>query len=290
MSGNQDHNETSNHQVKSSIMEQRVGYGPELLGSVLDDFLSLLEKRLIGDDPEANPSLSGKELRAALLPFRSRSDQEVRALLNAGWKKVHKASEEAYWAKMRTHPLERIMVNTFAHLLAPYGDTAIQGVSLSRRVIPAFSAALRQMMGPELIHEYEERAQKLVEHYQNKSDNNIADWDELLESAVSQSIVNDILVYIAQYFLDMPRRRQWMVDFFLQNMGRSAKSAEQEWEFDNFAFFQLTEALYGRIFQLLDFPQAVDELKKRYGPHNMEVLIAMQQALIEEKAVILGDR
>jgi len=262
-----------------------LGYGPEKLAHVMDQLIELFQMRLLGPDTDANPMLSAKEIRAALLPFMSRQDQQIREILANGWAVLSKASEDAYWAKMRTHPLERLMVRNFAHLLAPYGESPIQDVTLSRRIIPAFFAALKQMMGPELMKEYLARAQQLVD--QNKSSiDGVIDWEKIYDTVLAHAIINDILIYIAQYFVDMERRRIWMIDFFRRQMPRPKNDSETEWQFDDLAFIQLITALYSKIFVDLEYPKALENMQQRYGPYNVDMLTDVLHALQEDSKII----
>lgn len=261
--------------------ETGLGYGPDKLASIMDELLVILENRLLGSDDKDEISISGAEIKNALLPFKSWQDKELQSILLNGWEDISKASEEAYWAKMRTHPLERLMVRNFAHLLAPYGQKAKQDKTFSRRMIPTFSALLQQMMGPDLLEEYQQRAHNLIEQQKEQHGHNL-DWINIYQMASAQAIINDILVYIAQYFIKIESRRQWMVDFFNQNMARDKKHDALSWHFTDVTFIQLVTALYTGLFSQLERDDKKEALIKRYGAGNIETLVIIQHALQED--------
>ncbi len=268
--------------------ETGLGYGPDKIASIFGDILQVLENRLLGPDGSPEITISSHEIRNALLPFKSWQDQELQSILFNGWDDISKASEEAYWAKMRTHPLERLMVRNIAHLLAPYGEPATQDISFSRQIIPAFSALLLQMVGPELMKEYRKRAQDLVDQHK-EANSDIVDWHKINGTASAHAIINDILIYISQYFQNMEQRRLWMIDFFNQNMDRDSAGAEKDWKFDDLSFIQLITALYHDLGEHLQIDYKKEALLKRYGPANLENLELLIHGLQEDTGLVFAE-
>ncbi|MTI09257.1 hypothetical protein [Curvivirga aplysinae] len=263
---------------KIDTLPNNLGYGPDRLGQVMDQLLDLFAERVIGPNSSENDTIDISEIHAALTAFKSRADIEIQTLITQGWENLSKASEEVYWARMRTHPLERLMVRNFAHLLAPYGESPIQNVSLSRRIIPAFMGVLSRMVGPELMATYQKRAKELVER-QKEISGDVFDWTTLYDTPSAQAIINDILIYIAQYFADVEQRRIWMVDFFNRTMPKAKNEAEENWHFDDVTFIQFITALYANLFAEMEIPQSFEELQKRYGQYNIDTLKRMHQAI-----------
>ncbi|WP_420546975.1 hypothetical protein [Curvivirga sp.] len=263
---------------KIDTRPHNLGYGPDHLGQVMDQLLDLFAERVIGPNSSNSDTINISDIHAALSAFKSRTDLEIQTLLTQGWENLSKASEEVYWARMRTHPLERLMVRNFAHLLAPYGEAPVQNISLSRRIIPAFTGVLSRMIGPELMTTYQTRAQELVDR-QKEISGDVFDWTTLYDTPSAQAIINDILIYIAQYFADIEQRRIWMVDFFNRTMPKPQNDAEENWHFDDVTFIQLVMALYANLFAEMEIPQSVEELKRRYGQYNLDSLKRMHQAL-----------
>src|SRR3546814_7102976 len=68
--------------------------------------------------------------------------------------------------------------------------------------------------------------------------------DHVHEDPTSQVVVNDVLVYIARHFMDMERRRRWMVDMIDTAMPATRDPAEKDWRFGDVEFHLLMDALY----------------------------------------------
>src|SRR3546814_7242413 len=69
----------------------------------------------------------------------------------------------------------------------------------------------------------------------------ISDWSS---DVCSSDLVNDVLVYIARHFMDMERRRRWMVDMIDTAMPATRDPAEKDWRFGDVEFHLLMDALY----------------------------------------------
>src|SRR3546814_12701647 len=65
--------------------------------------------------------------------------------------------------------------------------------------------------------------------------------DHVHEDPTSQVVVNDVLVYIARHFMDMERRRRWMVDMIDTAMPATRDPAEKDWRFGDVEFHLLME-------------------------------------------------
>lgn len=206
-------------------------------------------------------------------------DPALAQIYERNWERLQHSFEQAFWARMRKFPLERLIVATFEPLLVERGQDPAPDRNLSRRVIPATIGALHQMIGPDLFEEYESRARELVEAVRTLEGDDGA-WDRLYHHPQAQILVNDILVYIARYFTDVPKRRHWMIDFMDRSLPAAKSEGERRWTFGDAEFHLLVGALYAGLAQQIDDPSQRARHARRYGEENVvlveEVLAALE--------------
>lgn len=209
-------------------------------------------------------------------------DPALQKIYDRKWERLQDSFEHAFWARMRKYPLERLIVSRFENKLAPRDEAPTRGVNLSRRVIPAMIGALHQMIGPDLFNEYEDRARNLVEAVRSLEGDGAA-WDKLYQHPQADVLVNDILVYIARYFTDVPKRRHWMIGYMERSLPSAKTEAEKEWSFGDHEFHLLIGALYEQLGRQLDQPEIRARHVKRYGEENVQLVEEVLSALAHDR-------
>lgn len=259
------------------------------LGDLAETVANLLIERITKRAADAGGRLRSGDLQAVLQAFTYSQDPHIRALCDKAWTTLQHQFEEAFYARMRTHPLERLMVARFVHLLPERGASPVPGQTLSRRVIPAFTQALHQMVGPDLFDEYEIRAQEMIEILRARQ-GDAFDWERIHEQPVARILVNDILIYIARYFTDIPKRRVWMVSFFDRTMPTPKTEAEKAWTFGDMEFHKLMSALYRDLGTALAEPVARQKLNSRYDDASLSQLEQILAGLAQDQRRFLSEQ
>lgn len=257
------------------------------LGSFADALAQALVDRITKRAADAGGRLRIADFQLVLKEFTYTDDAGVQELCDATWSTLQNQFEEAFYARMRTHPLERLMVARFVHLLPEREEDPVPGRTLSRRIIPAFAQALNQMVGPDLFKEYEGRARDLIDSLRSR-DGDSFDWEHLHELPVTQILVNDILIYIARYFTDIPKRRAWMVSFFDRTMPLPKTEAEKAWSFGDMEFHKLMSALYRDLGACLSDPVSYQELEQRYDHASLSQLEQILAGLAQDQRRVLS--
>lgn len=256
--------------------------GQEKLAGMVSEVMDLFLRRLAERAREAGGRLQANDLQDLAAAFKAADDPVLEGMITRYWNQLQGAFEQTFWAQMRKFPLERLIVSRFASLLADRGAAPIQGKTLSRRIIPAFTGALHQMIGPELFDEYENRARGLVESHQAQMGKNF-DWEVVQGDQSAQLLVNDLLIYIARYFTDVAKRREWMKGFFERTMPASKDERERAWVFGDVEFHILTSALYAELATAVADDNARDNLRERYGDANVAALEQMLAGLAQDR-------
>lgn len=261
---------------------------PDGLVQLTQDVLQLFMQRIA--DGVARTGVSAIDthtLQQIADNFARGDDPILRKTLSRGWTRLEAEAEQAFWARMRKYPLERLIVSRFEDRLTPRDAAPIAGRNLSRRVIPATIAALHQMVGPDLFDEYERRARDLAESVRALEGDGAA-WKTLYRHPQADALVNDILVYIARYFTDAPKRRQWMVGFMDRNLPSTKTDAERAWRFGDAEFHLLIGGLYAALKAQLADPAHRARHVKRYGAETVLMVEETLAALEHDRRQVAG--
>lgn len=262
-----------------TVSPEAIALASRQFGRVLD----LFAEKLMQAGVEAGGRITQAEIDKVLSVFKHVQDPGLVRLYVDIWDVLEQAAEEGHWARMRTLPLERLLVQSFEDMLAERGEPAVPGRTMSRRVLPGFLSALKQMIGPEMLEEYERRARELVEA-ERKRVGDVALWALLERSHVAHTIVNDVLVYIARYFTNMPKRRSWLIDQIGRNLTPVTPEMEASLHFGDQEFHLLMERLYRSLAAQLAAEGGRMALEKRYGPANLATLEQVLLALKQDRA------
>ncbi|MEQ8603423.1 MAG: hypothetical protein RIB45_08885 [Marivibrio sp.] len=257
--------------------------GRQGLNELTQDVLALYMRRVADAvartgvttiDPQALESIAERMSRG--------EDPALQKIYERTWERLQESFEHAFWARMRKYPLERLIVSRFEHKLAPRDEAPAPGETLSRRVIPAFIGALHQMIGPDLFNEYEERSRNLVEAVRSLEGDGAA-WDKLYQHPQADVLVNDILVYIARYFTDAPKRRHWLTGYMERSLPSAKTESEKRWVFGDREFHLLLGALYEQLEAQLQKPEIRIRHVKRYGEENVQMVEEALSALARDR-------
>jgi hypothetical protein len=263
--------------------------GAEKLGEFARTISQLLADRLAAQAARGDGKLASRDINAVLNSYTYDNDSVLRGLCDSTWVGLQHQFEESFYAQMRKFPLERLIVARFVHLLPERGQPPVPGRTLSRRLIPAFIQALHQMVGPELFEEYEERARTMIETLRAQEGHSL-DWDSLHERPMAKILVNDILIYITRYFLDVAKRRTWMVSYFDRVMPPAKSDEEKAWNFGDLEFHKLMAALYRELAETLFDKEGRKHLEERYDAASLSQLEQVLAGLAQDQKRILHTR
>lgn len=262
-----------------NVSPEAIALAARQFGRVLD----LFADRLDAAGQDAGGQITRAEIDKVLSVFKHIQDPGLVRLYVEIWDVLEQAAEEAHWSRIRTQPLERLVVQSFEDILAERGVHAVAGRTISRRMLPGFLTALKQMIGPEMLEEYERRSRELVEAERRRV-GDVALWAVLERSHMAHTIVNDVLVYVARYFTNVAKRRAWLIDQIGRNLSPAAPDVDGAAHFGDQEFHMLMERLYRPLADMLATESGRMALDKRYGPANLATLEQVILALKQERA------
>jgi len=200
-------------------------YGPGKFRAIFEQGLDFAVDRLLRRAQSQGGNLSASDVREELQSFKADPGEDTTAFFNDAWRECTFAVERLRWDKERRYPFERLMVNTFVHLLPTGDQVPVQGEHLSRRIIPGFVVAMLQMLGEELSDKYEDFCRTMVSRIKAQH-GNAFNWEMVHDEPDAAEVVSEVLITICHHFIDLKKRRRWLTDVINGNMG--APTAAQD--------------------------------------------------------------
>ncbi|MDJ0685518.1 MAG: hypothetical protein QNJ84_12510 [Alphaproteobacteria bacterium] len=262
-----------------------LGPGPAKVAEVIESAYGILDKRLREHATFRDGLIQTSDLTAVRQTVTPSKNRELLNLVRSAWAEMASIQATEFWDRQRRFPLERLLVQRFDHLLVPHGTNAVQGESFSRRAISGFLYALMQMVGEDLFEDYRARCKELIDETR-RTEGDAFDWKRFYDNAGARVLVTDILVYIARYFDDVPKRRAWMIDIFERAMPPATETGEDDWRFGDIEFHMLLDSLYADLGRSLLDDAALERLRKRYGAASLRTVAqALESLKIDRRSV-----
>ena len=256
--------------------------GPSQVARTVKAVMDLMESRLSDQIATTRGSITGFDMHNLLNDMKSMRDPELQGIIKKGWADIHDTVESVMWEEDRTHPLYRMIVHRFAGLFPGRGEPPERGRHLSRAVIRPLHGMLKQMCGPGLLADREEVCRALVLERRGEANGKLH-WDQIYQDADTNRMADDILMRAAHYFLDVPKRRNWMISVMTNGIAHLCDKSQQtgNWSFGDWEFHMLTGALFSPLFGQLS--EQEEDLTQRYGEDGCGLLRGLQTALEEDR-------
>ena len=247
-------------------------YGPGKFRAIFEQGLDFAVDRILRRAESQGGSLSASDVREELQRFKADPGEDTTAFFNDAWRECTFAVERLRWDKERRYPFERLMVNTFVHLLPTGDQVPIQGEHLSRRIIPGFFVAMLQMLGEELNDKYEDFCRTMVSRMKAQH-GNAFNWEMVHDEPDAAEVVSEVLITICHHFIDLKKRRRWLTDVIHGNMG--APTAAQDIPFEDMECHRLIAAMYQPLRDAMNTPEGEERITERYGRDKARMLRAV---------------
>ena len=247
-------------------------YGPGKFRALFEQGLDFAVDRMLRRAESQDGSLTAGDVREELQRFKADPGEDTTSFFNDAWRECTFAVERLRWDQERRYPFERLMVNTFVHLLPTGDQVPIQGEHLSRRVIPGFVVALLQMLGEELSDKYEDFCRSMVARMKAQH-GNAFNWEMVHDEPDAAEVVSEVLITICHHFIDLKKRRRWLTDVINGNMG--APTVAQDIPFEDLECHRLIAAMYQPLRDAMNTPDGEERITERYGRDRARMLRAV---------------
>lgn len=247
-------------------------YGPGKFRAIFEHGLDFAVDRMLLRAEAEGGNLSAADIREELQRFKADPGDAAGEYYHDAWRECTFAVERLRWDQERRYPFERLMVNTFVHLLPTGDQVPIEGEHLSRRIIPGFVNALLQMLGEELSEKYEEFCRAMVSRLKAQH-GNAFNWEMVHHDPDAAEVVSEVLITICHHFVDLKKRRRWLTDVINGHMG--APTAAQDVPFEDMECHMLIAAMYQPLRDAMNTPEGEERITERYGRDRARMLRAV---------------
>lgn len=247
-------------------------HGPGKFRALFDRGLDFAIDRLLRRARAQGGSLNEADLLDEIQRFRAAPDSTALDYFRDAWEECSHAVEHLRWDQERRYPFERLMVNTFVHLLPGNQQVPVPGKHLPRRIIPGFVAALIQMLGEEQAEKYQGFCRALVARLKAQHGPAFA-WEMVHNDPEACEVVTEVLIAICHHFIDMKKRRRWLVDLVNGHMG--TPTAAQDVPFEDMECHRLIAALYQPLRDAMNTPAGEQRITDRHGRDRSRLLRAL---------------
>ena len=247
-------------------------YGPGKFWELFDRGLDFALDRLLRRADAQGGNLSIVDIREELLGFKAEPGTDMVDYFDEAWRECTFAVERLRWDQDRRYPFGRLMVNTFAHLLPTGEQVPVSGEHISRRVIPGFVHAMKQMLGEELADKYEEFCRTLVSRLKLQHGNSFT-WEMVHHDHNATEVVSEVLITICHHFVDLKKRRRWLTEVINGHMG--APTASQDIPFEEMECHRLISAMYQPLRDAMNTSNGEERITERFGRDRTRMLRAI---------------
>jgi len=204
-------------------------------------------------------SISVAYLDAMQAEFAKQAEKLSQAL-ERSFDSFVEAKERAEWGMKRDQPFDRVIVKAFSELFLDEDYTRFDRVS--RRMLPGFFMALNMMLGEELVNEYQENCQLLVERLREEH-GSAFDWELVYGQPEAKALMLDAAITIADY----DRRSNWFIELINGNLGPmdGAPKEEAGWEMTPTGFKRFLDHLFKDLRDALATDSGKLRITKRHG-------------------------
>lgn len=247
-------------------------YGPGKFRALFEQGLDFAIDSLLRRAETQGGSLSAADIQEEIKRFKADPGADTAAYFQDSWRECTFAVERLRWDQERRYPFERLMVNTFVHLLPTGDQVPVEGEHLSRRIIPGFVTAMLQMLGEEMSDKYEDFCRTMVSRLKAQHGNGF-NWEMVHHDPDAAEVVTEVLITICHHFIDLKKRRRWLTDVINGNMG--APTAAQDVPFEDMECHRLISAMYQPLRDAMNTPEGEERITERYGRDRARMLRAV---------------
>jgi hypothetical protein len=195
----------------------------------------------------------------------------------------------------RGAPLQRLLVERFAHLLAPAGSALTQladgSPAIQRAAIPGILSAMATMTPGELWDQARRRCIDIVAGLRMHSGADFA-WEQAEREPEVMQLVDDVRMAVLPYFDDFAKRRRWFVTVVDRHQAdhygpdASGRPVVHKTLLDESGFDRVFAAIFRDLALRVVDPSGRASLAARYGFPAIAALARLLEHLTLGKAKV----
>lgn len=213
--------------------------------------------------------LTSRELQDLADRFRTQSGR-LTPVLQHHAEELFRLWERWWWSRARTRPLERLVVQRFAHLLMERDDPRPPPPDrLSRRVVPGFLFVLQRMVGVDTLGQCRSDAEHLLNRLRQERGERF-DWDQVYQEPEARRIVETVLMAMVRNFEPLDHRLEWLAGVMNDHLAPpDPDAADALWQVTPRHVALITRALFAELAAEIQAGGRRVELEARFGAESV---------------------
>ncbi len=186
-----------------------------------------------------------------------------------------RARVQSHFSLTRENPFDRLFVAEIDTLFVSDEEAPRSFHKVSRRILPGFFKAMKLMMAPDLIEDYQERTRAIVERVSAGREDDFT-WEDVFKDADAQELCLEAQVAMALHFEKLDKRSQWFVNLINENLpplDPSTSPAAKGWRLTPETFGELVSELFAKLRATLASEMGEIKITHRHGAGTCGVLI-----------------
>jgi len=216
----------------------------ELAKLVLDEF----SFKIRAAAASSQKGLSARDIEGLIDDFMDKGRYKTLISFQERFELTLREHERDIWDRTRARPFERVLIQRFCHLFPSEGELHDAEGTVSRRMIPGFLKAIRQLVGH--LH-YKRLCQecKAIITRMKRQEMEEFRWYDIYDDRNANALIDEALAVVALTFVDFEKNLKWLLSVInaeLQVAEFFAFEGEgvDTWELDRTGLIKVLRGLY----------------------------------------------
>lgn len=219
-------------------------------------------------------TLSIQDLQELKGEFEKKTDALQTTLENT-LEDFAKARERSHFSLSRGNPFDRLFVSEIDYLFVSDEEAPRSFHKVSRRILPGFFKAMKLMMTPELIEEFQERTRVIVKRVSEGREDDFT-WEDVFRETDAQELCLDAQVAMAIHFNELDKRSEWFVNLINENLPSlpaTSSPASKDWRLTPQTFQEMLNSLFAKLRKTLTNEMGETKITLRHGADTCGTLV-----------------
>jgi hypothetical protein len=186
-----------------------------------------------------------------------------------------KARDQSHFRLSGDNPFDRLFVSEIDHLFVSDEAAPRSFHKVSRRILPGFFKAMKLMMTPELIKEFQERTRIIVKRVSEGREDDFS-WEDVFREADAQELCLEAQVKMAIHFKELDKRSEWFVNLINENLPplpATSSPASKDWRLTAQTFQEILNSLFAKLRKTLANEIGKIKITRRHGADTCHMLM-----------------
>ncbi len=190
-----------------------------------------------------------------------------------------KARDQSHFRLSGDNPFDRLFISEIDFLFVSDEEAPRSFHKVSRRILPGLFKAMKLMMTPELIKEFQERTRVIVKRVSEGREDDFI-WEDVFTETDAQDLCLEAQVKMAVHFTELDKRSDWFVNLINENLPpllAAGSPASKDWRLTTQTFQEILNSLFARLRKTLITETGKIKITHRYGSDTCGMLVEIMK-------------